>query len=399
MLPQSIFQFIPIVFKDPHFALLNTMIHSAILDFRFRLCPLQIHPLEESKEAKTPTNINNKEVEFVHKKGVLGEMTNNPRSLAQCLFEGGNGKIENLTEKEVRALYGSYMGVLVATYDRFTQKLQLLQNKCLSDTEKLNNAELLGIPELIIPESESEGEMFSSPKRNVRSMQSVVESKYKNSGIAVGGKENLMEEWDDQQFRHALDGDSSICNISQDISRLENYQDMVNDFGGKPLEESQESIDPEESMNEMDEHEDPRKAIPVLKSNKKSINQLNNQVKTHLNFPLKITLEDPYFFANHIMINLSLVGGQLFQIWHKYIELLTISPTFVSFLMNTEYKVSLAHRFGECIYRKANYVRNHDFTQHQTENVAALHMQIAKLRRQNNDHLYDTKIPFLVNYR
>jgi len=64
-----------------------------------------------------------------------------------------------------------------------------------------------------------------------------------------------------------------------------------------------------------------------------------------LRYSLGIKSKDPYKVAAKMTFNLSLIAGQLFQLWHKYIEILTICPRFICELMQIQYKRQIALKY------------------------------------------------------
>lgn len=49
-------------------------------------------------------------------------------------------------------------------------------------------------------------------------------------------------------------------------------------------------------------------------------------------------------FININLKEVNFISGQIFQLWHKFLELLKISPRFVSAIMQYEYNTAINDR-------------------------------------------------------
>ena len=100
--------------------------------------------------------------------------------------------------------------------------------------------------------------------------------------------------------------------------------------------------------------------------------------------------------------DIKLVSDQLFNLWFKFIGLLTINPKFVAEFLRIIYEEKMREYWGEHIYR--TIVETKDFAMPSEENVGEIHRQIAQQRRlslneektkspshlANNSHMLDS---------
>jgi hypothetical protein len=154
-------------------------------------------------------------------------------------------------------------------------------------------------------------------------------------------------------------------------------EENITDGADKNDDDSGDSMnmsDTNESLSEMKKET----AIPILKNNEKPLKNKNAKVKP---FSQRNKTKDPYKIANKMIYEINLVAGQLFQLWHKVIEVVTINPKFVCELLHFEYEEKMRERWGENIFR--NVVHTKDFAFPSEENVGETHKKIAKSRRSN----------------
>jgi hypothetical protein len=135
-------------------------------------------------------------------------------------------------------------------------------------------------------------------------------------------------------------------------------------------------------------------AIPVLKNNDKFKSKLSKENQAPLDsaalsrhphsskfnssvipFSQRVHLNDPYQIAFQLMQDLNQVGSQLFQLWHKIIEIITINPKFVCEYLRILNEEKMREVQGEHIYR--TLIETRDFAVPSDENVGEIHKQIA----------------------
>jgi len=97
--------------------------------------------------------------------------------------------------------------------------------------------------------------------------------------------------------------------------------------------------------------------------------------------------------------DIKFISDQLFSLWFKFINLLTLNPKFVTEFLRIIYEEKMRECWGDHIYR--TIVETEDFALPSEENVGEIHRQIAQQRRQNlvdekqknpngaQSHLYD----------
>jgi hypothetical protein len=112
-------------------------------------------------------------------------------------------------------------------------------------------------------------------------------------------------------------------------------------------------LDSSESISEMKKNT----AIPVLKNSDRFINrpgesiprpQGNVKPKT---FSDRIGSKDPYQIAFQLNADINQVSSQVFQLWHKLIEIIIINPKFICEYMRMQYEEKMREHWGEHIYR------------------------------------------------
>jgi hypothetical protein len=115
---KGISQFIPIQFDGAYFCSTNAMMHSSLVDFRFRIVP-DIDEKEPPMQSKKPP-----------KKAL-------PKTLAEYLFKNASGTMpQNISSQEVDRLYTEYVKVLAMSYDLLKSKFMDIQNKCINEKMK-----------------------------------------------------------------------------------------------------------------------------------------------------------------------------------------------------------------------------------------------------------------------
>ena len=90
-------------------------------------------------------------------------------------------------------------------------------------------------------------------------------------------------------------------------------------------------------------------------------------------------MSDPYQIAFQLVQDLNQVSSQVFQLWHKLIEIITINPKFICEYLRIVYEEKMREVQGEHIYR--TIIEAKDFAIPSEENVGEIHKSIALKRR------------------
>ena len=84
---------------------------------------------------------------------------------------------------------------------------------------------------------------------------------------------------------------------------------------------------------------------------------------------------EPDKIAALVTGDVKMIADQIFSIWNRLIELLTINPKFVTEFLRIIYEEKMREYWGEHIYR--TIVETRDFAIPSEENVGEIHRQIA----------------------
>lgn len=126
-------------------------------------------------------------------------------------------------------------------------------------------------------------------------------------------------------------------------------------------------------------------AIPILKNNDKFKSKLSKELPGEsvskfatrrksgslIPFSQRANLNDPYQISFQLMQDLNQVGSQLFQLWHKILEIITINPKFVCEYLRIQYEEKMREVQGEHIFR--TLIETRDFAVPSDDNVAEVH--------------------------
>ena len=119
------------------------------------------------------------------------------------------------------------------------------------------------------------------------------------------------------------------------------------------------------------------KKVPILKNNDKFRKQCSRHI---LPFAQRVNLADPYQIAFQLIQDINLVSAQVFQLWHKLVEIVTINPKFVCEYLRILYEERMREVHGEHIYRTIIEAKG-DFAIPSEDNVGEIHKAIALKRR------------------
>ena len=124
---EGIHEYYPLVFNENYFSIINLMIHVALLDFRYRLAPL---------------NTSNKNLK--------GRQTFN--SFAEFLFRDSKGKPKTFVgAEETDKAYRDYMEKILKSFEKLKSAFVLIASKCLTSKEKVTFSQLCSLPRLAFP--------------------------------------------------------------------------------------------------------------------------------------------------------------------------------------------------------------------------------------------------------
>jgi hypothetical protein len=110
-------------------------------------------------------------------------------------------------------------------------------------------------------------------------------------------------------------------------------------------------------------------------------------------FSERMASHDPNRVATALIMELNLVAGQLFQLWHRVLEVVRSSPRTVVTLLQENYFEKLRDRWNESIIRSIQ--RTKDFTLTESQNIGESHDQLANQRR--SDMVYRTIEPLSID--
>ena len=99
---------------------------------------------------------------------------------------------------------------------------------------------------------------------------------------------------------------------------------------------------------------------------------------------------DPYELSYQLVYDINILSTQIFSLWYKYIEIITVNPKFVCEYLRIIHEEKMREYWGELIYRTV--FETSDFTAPSTQghNVQEIHRTIAMKRRgligEDKDH-------------
>lgn len=124
----GVHEFYPLIFSENYFSIVNLMVHVALLDFRYRVAPLN--------------SIGNKPWK--------GKQICN--SFAEYLFRDSKGKAKTFVgAEETDKVYREYMGKMLSSFEKLKSTFTLIASKCLTSKEKSAFSHLCSLPRLAFP--------------------------------------------------------------------------------------------------------------------------------------------------------------------------------------------------------------------------------------------------------
>ena len=121
-------EYYPLIFNENYFSIVNLMVHVALLDFRYRVVPLN--------------SIGNKQSKGKH-------IFN---SFAEYLFRDSKGKPKTFVgAEETDKAYREFMEKILNSFEKLKNTFVLIAGKCLTSKEKATFSQLCCLPRLDFP--------------------------------------------------------------------------------------------------------------------------------------------------------------------------------------------------------------------------------------------------------
>jgi len=165
-------EFCPVVFDEFHFCLVNLVLHSALIDFRLRLRPLQPVPTRPNPQASDGGNADKvpsppPSNSHDQKEAAENGTRQNPAlSLAECLFGNCRGCGRDQLVRVAEGLYQRHLGVLAASYARQAAWLDQVCNECLTPPQREALADAAEASELRLPNGVPAGKILGTADRS-----------------------------------------------------------------------------------------------------------------------------------------------------------------------------------------------------------------------------------------
>lgn len=126
-------EFVPIVFGEFHFCLTNLVVHTVLLDFRFRLQPFMraanrgADVVASGQETKTAPSSNQEAVVFSSQNGAF--------SLLECISGARPKDYESLLQA-TESFYQKYFGLMSGSYSKLSVFFDEICTKCLTPAQR-----------------------------------------------------------------------------------------------------------------------------------------------------------------------------------------------------------------------------------------------------------------------
>lgn len=82
-----------------------------------------------------------------------------------------------------------------------------------------------------------------------------------------------------------------------------------------------------------------------------------------------------------MIFEINLLAGKMLILQHKLIEVMKVSPRFITEYLHYEYNDKMRDKWGDSVFR--NVVATEDFALPSEENIGETHKKFAKTRRAN----------------
>eukprot|EP00826_Nyctotherus_ovalis_P036316 TRINITY_DN3208_c0_g4_i1.p1 TRINITY_DN3208_c0_g4~~TRINITY_DN3208_c0_g4_i1.p1 ORF type:complete len:507 (+),score=144.06 TRINITY_DN3208_c0_g4_i1:82-1521(+) len=309
----GISQYVRVQNDGSYYGMCNLTVHSTIIDFRYRIV---------SPEAALAMRKGKPEIKVPARPAVQ-------KSFHEFLFGNSDGSVpKNINPSEADKIYSDYVNVLAKAHENVKERFLEVQHRCLDEDQKKKNCALLMYQELIFPGDDNESEMFSLKEDLLGNSELADESKH----------EALLKEDEDPRSRPDVPEDNSECNITNEPSQIENYRRLDPELR---VEEKKEKLlkfqeDNFAGAGDMDERTNNNIVVPTFKYNQRSTIK-GGMMGPHPKYSLKLAVHDPRKLAAKFAYNITLISGQVIELWQRYIELITITPRFVTEMLAFEY--------------------------------------------------------------
>jgi len=277
---KGITQYVQVHNDSPYNSICNMTVHTSLIDFRYRI--ISIEELLAIRKAR------------VDPAKVLAERDNSQKSLARFLFANPDGSMPiQVKASEVDQIYTDYVNALARSYEGIKERFMEIKTRCLNERQRTENIAALKCRDIIFPGDKDEDQMFS--------LQDNIEEQSKvNEG--------------------------SECDITNEISQLENYKKLNAGEGDSKLVDDTFAGDTDEKASK-------NIIVPSFIPNNKSAFKAEGKT-IH---SLKLASQDPNKCAAKFAFNITLISGQVIELWQKYIELLMMTPRFVTEMLYIDY--------------------------------------------------------------
>eukprot|EP01022_Parablepharisma_sp_SALTPOND_P028507 TRINITY_DN71073_c0_g1_i1.p1 TRINITY_DN71073_c0_g1~~TRINITY_DN71073_c0_g1_i1.p1 ORF type:complete len:623 (+),score=57.34 TRINITY_DN71073_c0_g1_i1:113-1981(+) len=368
-------QYVKVQNDGSYYGVCNMTLHTTIIDFRYRV--VAADTALAMRKAKA-------EIKPAAKSGVQ-------KTLGDFLFANADGTMPaQIRPVEADKIYTEYVNVLAKSHEKLKERFLEVQRRCLTEKQRRDNCILLMCQDLIFPGDEGEDEMFSLQEDLPADIDLLA-----GEGEESKQRDLLIKEEDDQPPLKTEHEDVSECNITNEVSQLENYKKL--DFDLRKEEKKDRVFRPPEDAfagfgTDMDEQTNSNIFVPSFKPNQRPTFKGTAMVEPRPKYSLKMSSQDPYKCAAKFAFNITLISGQIIELWQKYIELITMTPRFVTEMLHFDYLKCVTtqkywslinhvqNRWGQCVLRTVLYTK--DFAEYNTDiNVAEVHAHMAKQRR------------------
>jgi len=130
----------PVVFDEFHFCLANLVVHTCILDYRFRLRPmLPIDAKPQNKSANGDANSIEKPTVPIAQNGAL--------SLVESIYGSHRGASREDLMQVTEAFYQKHLGVLAGSYAKLVAFFEEICSKCLTPAQVVAFADVVDAPD------------------------------------------------------------------------------------------------------------------------------------------------------------------------------------------------------------------------------------------------------------
>ena len=90
---------------------------------------------------------------------------------------------------------------------------------------------------------------------------------------------------------------------------------------------------------------------------------------------------DPYELSYQLVYDINIISSQIFALWYKLIEIITINPKFVCEFLRVMHEEKMREYWGELIYRTVFETKDFTLPSSSNHNVQEIHRTIANKRR------------------